>query len=114
MIGVGLYQFYQAYTAKFREELKLAEMTANEQLWATRVGRLGYAARGVVFCIIGGFLIVAALRAQPEEVRGLGGALQTLSEQTYGPWLLGIVAVGFVAYGIFMLVQARYRRMVLA
>lgn len=114
VISVGLYQFYQAYTAKFREELKLAEMTPTEETWATRMGRLGYAARGVVFSIIGGFLIVAALQSQPEEARGLGGALQTLSEQPYGPWLLGIVAAGLVAYGIFMLVQARYRRMVLA
>lgn len=112
VIGVGLYQFYQAYKAKFREELKLADMSATEQTWAMRTGRLGYAARGVVFSLIGGFLIVAALQARPEEARGLGGALEALTQQPYGPWLLAIVALGFIAYGIFMLVQARYRRMV--
>jgi hypothetical protein len=113
VIGFGLYQFYQAYKAKFREDLKLAEMSATEETWATRMGRLGYAARGVVFSIIGGFLIVAAIQAQPQEARGLGGALETLAQQPYGPWLLGIVALGLVAYGMFMLVEARYRRMVL-
>jgi len=45
-------------------------------------------------------------------VRGLDGALQALAEQPYGPWLLGIVALGLVAYGVHMGVQARYRRII--
>jgi uncharacterized membrane protein YidH (DUF202 family) len=114
VIGIGGYQFYRAYKAEFREKLKLHEMSAAEQTWTTRVGRGGFAARGVVFVIIGGFLLVAALRDQSEQARGLGGALDTLvAQQTYGPWLLGIVALGLVAYGVFMVVQARYRRMVI-
>ncbi len=114
VIGIGGYQFYRAYKAEFREKLKLHEMSAAEQTWTTRVGRGGFAARGVVFVIIGGFLLVAALRDQSEQARGLGGALDTVvAQQTYGPWLLGIVALGLVAYGVFMVVQARYRRMVI-
>jgi negative regulator of sigma E activity len=114
VIGVGLYQFYRAYSAKFREKLNLSEMSPTEETWATRIGRVGFTARGVVFGIIGVFLLIAALQAQPQEARGLAGALQTLAQQQpYGPWLLGIVALGFVAYGLFMLVQARYRRMVI-
>jgi hypothetical protein len=113
VIGIGLYQFYQAYSAKFREELNSVEMSSSEETWATWIGRFGFAARGVVFGIIGGFLIIAAIQAQPQEARGLGGALQTLVQQLYGPWLLGIVAIGLVAYGLFMFVLARYRRMVM-
>lgn len=113
VIGVGLYHLYRAYSAKFREKLKLGEMSPTEEIWATRAGRLGYAARGIVFGIIGGFLIIAALRARPEEARGLGGALQTLADQPWGPILLGIVALGLVAYGVYCLVEARYRRMVI-
>ncbi|HRW05740.1 MAG TPA: DUF1206 domain-containing protein [Caldilineaceae bacterium] len=110
VIGTGLYQFYRAYSAKFREVLKLHEMNANEERWATRAGRLGFAARGVVYSIIGIFLVIAAMHANPDEAVGIGEALQKLAQQPYGPWLLGLVAIGLVAYGFFAIVLARYRR----
>jgi hypothetical protein len=109
-VGAGLYQFYKVYRADFRDELKLGEMGAREKAWATRSGRLGYAARGVVFGVIGIFLVQAALQTDPNEARGLGGALQTLARQPFGPYILGAVALGLVAYGVFMFVMARYRR----
>ncbi len=114
VIGLGLYQLYQAYSAKFREHLKLSEMSHTEAEWATRSGRMGFAARGIVFCIIGALLIAAALHSNASEARGLAGALQTLASQPYGPWLLGAVAIGLIAYAIFCLVEARYRRMLLS
>ncbi|MCB0062153.1 MAG: DUF1206 domain-containing protein, partial [Caldilineaceae bacterium] len=48
--------------------------------------------------------------ANPNEAVGIGEALQKLAQQPYGPWLLGFVAVGLVAYGFFAIVLARYRR----
>src|SRR5215212_4593255 len=110
IVGAGLYQFYKAYKADFQENLKTGEMSLREKRWTTHAGRLGYAARGVVFGVIGVFLIQAALQADPDEARGLGGALATLARQPFGPYLLGAVALGFVAYGVFMFVVARYRR----
>jgi len=110
IVGAGIYQLYKAYRADFRDELKSGEMSAWEKEWATRSGRLGYAARGVIFGVIGIFLVQAALQTDPDEARGLGGALQTLAHQPFGPYLLGTVAIGLVAYGIFMFVMARYRR----
>ncbi|MBD1862450.1 MULTISPECIES: DUF1206 domain-containing protein [Trichocoleus] len=113
IIGFGFYHFYKAYTAKFRRKLKLNEMSENEKTWATRMGRFGLAARGVVFAVIGFFLIQAARSSNASEVRGLGGALAALASQPYGPWLLGLVALGLVAYGIYNFVLARYRQMVI-
>ncbi|HEV2604644.1 MAG TPA: DUF1206 domain-containing protein [Microvirga sp.] len=78
--------------------------------WAVPLGRLGYAARGVVFLIIGGFLILAAIRSSSAQVRGLGGALETLQAQPFGWALLAVVAAGLLAFGIFGFVQALYRR----
>jgi hypothetical protein len=113
LIGVGLYQWYQAYDAGFRDQLKLAEMSGTQERWVTCIGRLGFAARGIVFGIVGALLMAAAVHAAPGEARGLGGALATLAEQPFGSWLLGVVAVGLIAYGGYVLVEARYRRMVI-
>jgi len=70
-------------------------------------------ARGVVFGIIGFFLVQAALNSNANEARGLSGALRALEQQSYGQWVLGIVALGLIAYGFYMLVLARYRRIIL-
>jgi hypothetical protein len=110
VIGYGFYEFYRAYKAKFRKHLKIREMSIAEETWATRISRFGLTARGIVFVMTGFFLIQAARQYDPSEVRGIDGALQTLARQPYGPWLLGLVALGLVAYGIYQGVNARYRR----
>jgi Domain of Unknown Function (DUF1206) len=112
VIGVGINQFVQAYTAQFRQNLKTGTLGYERAKWVTHVGRLGFTARGVVFGIVGVFLIVAAIRVQPGEARGLGGALETLAQQPFGPWLLGLVSLGLIAYGLFMLILALYRHMI--
>jgi hypothetical protein len=112
VIVAALQQIHQAYTKKFQRRLKTSEMSPEEQRLAIHTGQLGLASRGVAFLITGGFLIQAAMRYDPSEARGLGGALETLAQQPAGPWLLGIVALGLVAYGAYSFLQARYRRIV--
>jgi hypothetical protein len=110
IVGVGLYQIYEAYHAEFKKYLKLGALSNGEHGWIEHGGRFGVAARGVVFVIAGVFLVLAALRSDEQEVRGLGGALSAILEQPFfGNLLLGIVAVGLVAYGLLMVVVARYR-----
>ncbi|GJE04681.1 DUF1206 domain-containing protein [Methylobacterium isbiliense] len=82
---------------------------AEVRQWAVPMGRLGFAARGVVFVLIGGFLILAAFQSTSSDVKGLGGALHVLQHQPYGWALLAITALGLAAFGLFGLVQARYR-----
>ena len=60
--------------------------------------------------VIGLFLVVAAERHNPHEAKGLGGALRELAQQPFGPVLLGIVAAGMLLYGVYSVVEARYRR----
>lgn len=110
VIVFGLYQIYKGLRAKFRKRLKLGQMSFTRKSWATLSGRIGYAARGVVFCIVGSFLMQAALDYNPSEALGLEGALDTLAQRRFGTWMLGTVAAGLVAYGIYMLVESRYRR----
>jgi hypothetical protein len=110
VIGVCVYQLHAAYTAKFRRELKLGEMSAAEERFTTRVGRFGTAARGLVIGVAGVFVVLAAYHSEPSETRGLGGALRALSRQPFGPYLLGAAALGLLAYAVFMFIVARYRR----
>ncbi|GJE15913.1 DUF1206 domain-containing protein [Methylobacterium marchantiae] len=77
--------------------------------WVKPLGQFGYGARGIAFLIIGGLVMVAAWYQASSEVKGLAGAFSTLRSQPYGSILLGIVAAGHLAFGIFGLIQARYR-----
>jgi hypothetical protein len=74
---------------------------------ATWVGRIGMAARGVVFVMLGFFVLQAALHVDPKQAKGLDGALATLAAQPFGPWLLGAVALGLVAFGAYSVLCAR-------
>ena len=110
ILAIGLLQFFRAYDATCMEKLKPGEMNPRERRWTRRAGRLGHAARGVVFLVIGVFLVQAALQSDPDEAHGLGGALSAVAAQPFGPYLLGLVAFRLVAFGLFMFVVARYRR----
>ena len=109
VIGFGLWQCYKGLAVKFRKRLKLGEMRETRREWYLLAGRLGYPARGVVLIILGVFLLQAARHFDPSQARGLDGALQLLAQQSFGPVVLGAVAAGLVAYGIYTLVEARYR-----
>lgn len=113
VVGYAGAQFYRAWSLRFRKKLLLSEMSPTEDTWTCRIGRMGYAARGVAFGIVGVFLIVAAVQTDPDEARGLDGALAVLAQQPWGWAVLSAVAVGLIAYGLYMFVQARYRRMVI-
>lgn len=110
LVAYGFYQFYKAYSVKFTRKLKIRQMSKEEENWAVRISRFGIAARGVAFVMIGFFVIQAAKQSQAAEVKGLDGVLQTIAQQTYGKILLGIMALGLVAYGVYMFVQAKYRK----
>jgi Domain of Unknown Function (DUF1206) len=109
VVGIGIYYLYEAYKGKFRHYFQLDRMSQTEQIWAVRLGRFGIAARGIVFGIIGIFLMVAAIQLDGTEARGLGGALTVLAQQPFGSGILGIVALGLIAYGLYSVIEARYR-----
>jgi Domain of Unknown Function (DUF1206) len=108
--AAALWNYFRGVTRKFKDELNTGEMTAFEEKLTTVVGVVGVLARGVVFSLIGIFLIKAALEYDPQEAIGLDGALRKLVAQDHGRFLLGLVAAGLIAFGLFCLVQARYRR----
>jgi hypothetical protein len=112
VIGVGCSFLYYAYKGNFRQKFKQHQMTPAEQTWTIYIGKFGITARGIVFVMIGAFLIQAALQSDADRARGLSGALKALSQQPLGAWLLGLVALGLMAYSVYSLIEARYRRIV--
>jgi hypothetical protein len=107
VIGAGLAHMIKGYKAEFEKWLQMDPQALDK---ASPICRFGLIARGVVFLIIGGFLVVAAWRFSSGEVVGLQGALQTLQQQPYGWILLGIVALGLFAFGVYSVIEACYRR----
>lgn len=114
LVGVGiaaygLYEIYRAFQSDLMKKLNLEGSAVATRDRVVGVARAGMAARGVVFGIMGWFVLQAALQYDASEAQGLQGALVALREAAYGPWLLGLVSLGLIAYGIFQLVKARYR-----
>lgn len=105
----GIGQIVRATRANVDRRLRLGELSVEQRRWVIHVSRYGLSARGVVFVIIGWFLILAARQEDPSEARDLGGALRTIEQSSYGRWLLAVVAAGLLAYGLYEATKARYR-----
>jgi hypothetical protein len=109
--GVGLGQFMEAYRATFKGDLKGAEMSATERDIAVGFGRFGMFARGITFVVIGWSVIQAGVHHDAGQAQGFGGAFLFLLGQPYGHVLVGIVALGFVALGLYSFACARWVRL---
>jgi hypothetical protein len=107
--AASLWNGYRAITAKFDDKLETRRMGETATRAAQTLGVAGHLARGVVFGIAAWFLAKAALEQQGKDAVGLDGALARLADQPYGRALLGIVAAGLFAYGVYCLFEARYR-----
>jgi hypothetical protein len=105
--GTGLAFLRKGWRGDVTQYLALS---SDAHRWVVPLGRLGYAGRGVVFVLIGGFLILAAVHGNSSEVQGLGGSLRSLERQPFGWVLLALTAAGLAAFGVFGVAQALYRR----
>ena len=110
MLVVAAEQAYKGVTKEFLEKSKTAEMSREVRRAFTALGVFGHVARAVVFALIGYGLIRAAIDYDPHKAIGLDGALAKLGQASYGPVLLGVVAVGLLGFGAYSIADARYRR----
>lgn len=106
--GVGF--GYQAVTTNFQDRLKQQQMRPAVWRAATVLGAVGSWARAVVLVLIGVFVLSAAISFNPRKARGLDASLRAVADQPYGPYLLAAVALGLACYGIYLLLEARYRK----
>jgi hypothetical protein len=100
----------KACTTNFGERLNRKQMNVMV-LAATRcAGSWGFAARAVILLAGATYLLQAVLKAEPGRAKGLEGILASLLLLPNGNWLLGIVALGLSAYGLYMVQAGLYRR----
>ncbi len=103
ILGYAGWNVYRGVTCRFEKQL---ERTPD---WVKPLGVIGLCARGVVFSVIGWFMIKAALDFNAKQAVGIGGALAKLAQAPYGDAVLGVTAAGLLVFALFGLAQARYR-----
>ncbi len=111
VLAGGLYQIYLGFKSGFDRQFQIYALTPKELKLATDMGRFGTAARGVVFALVGGLITLGAYRANPGQPVGIDTALATLLHQPYGVWLLGVVALGLIAFGLYSMLSALWFRL---
>ena len=110
MIANGVVQIYLGLKTKFDKQYQSYAMTVQQVKIATQLGRFGTAARGFVFGVVGILVCTAAFQSTPSQPVGFDAALTSLLHQPYGIYLLAIVAVGLVAFGIYSMLSAIWFR----
>ncbi len=104
----GLGQIWSAVTDRFRRDLNLQSMSERNRAATIWLGRVGYAARGMVFALVGVLLLQTGLTAQPTSAPGIDEALAALARAPYGQYLLGAAAFGLILFGGFSMLSARW------
>jgi hypothetical protein len=90
-------------TTNFQDRLKQQQMPPGMWRAATVLG-------AVTLALVGVFVVSAAVTFNPRRARGLDASLRAVAEQPYGPYLLAGVALGLICYGVYVLVEVRYRK----
>ena len=108
LAGVGVYQIYYAWSEKYKKHVSSIPGSGSQILLKT--GKVGYAARGIVWLIIAWMLLNAALHANASEAGDTSQAFGFLQDSSYGQLLLGVISAGFICYGVFCFIRARYER----
>jgi hypothetical protein len=108
IIAFGCSQFYRAVTG---DKIKRVNLNRTRlRLGIVVLGAIGYLSRGALFGVVGLYLLAAAWRADPRYSGGIAGALEGVSGQPYGRWVVGAVATGLIAFGLFQITKERFRR----
>lgn len=108
IVAYGVSYARRGWTEKFLENLD-ARGTLGDTGTAYRwIGKVGYIAKGIAFCVVGGLFVAAAYTHHAKKSGGLDQALHTVLQQPLGPVLLILIAAGIACYGLFCFARARH------
>ncbi len=109
-IGIGGITFIvMGVRRSFRRNVEIPEHGVGRSI--SGLGVVGFVAKGTALVIVGILLVVASVRSDADAAGGLDGALRALLSLAFGPLLVIIVGIGFIAYGFFCFFRARYARL---
>jgi Domain of Unknown Function (DUF1206) len=110
VVVAGVTLMVEGLRARFMKYLQTYRMSARTRKMVRRLGMIGTTARGLVFAAVGVLIIDAAVTFNAAKAGGLDKALLTLRNQPFGEFLLILVALGLIAFGLYGLAEARWRR----
>ncbi len=106
----GVVLIVKALRRGYDNEVRISDVPRPARHAFEAVGVAGMGARGIVVGLIGYFVVQAAITYDPGHAKGLDGVLSTVVHHPYGPWLLGLIAIGLGCFGLFSLLEVRYAR----
>ncbi len=110
-IAAGLYRLVKGVRVDVTDELDLSSLSSERRRWTKRLGAIGEIGRGLGIGMVGFFLLRAAATYDTSQATGLDGALRRLATETWGFLIVGIIGIGFAAYGLFCLATFTHRKL---
>lgn len=110
-IAGGIRLAVAALRRNFERDLKTEQMSPPVRRVVETLGMVGRTTRAVVFAAAGVFLVYAAITFDPKKAKGVDGTLREFATTSVGPWLLVLVALGLVVFGLYCFCEARWRRL---
>lgn len=110
LVVIGIVMAIRGFGAEFTRQLRMGWMSESTQNTVVRLGQAGYVARGVVVVGIGIAAVDAAIAYNTARAEGIDGVLRSFAQTDFGPWLLILIALGLIAFGILSFFEAKWRR----
>ena len=110
-LAIAFNQARNGWRSLDKSKFALERMCAWLRPWAPRLAFVGYTAQGLVFALMGLFFLQAAVEGEPHEATGFDGALAVIARQPAGMALLGVIALGLLAYAVNAALESRYKRL---
>lgn len=104
-ISFGAYSVWKGASSRYRAHLRPS--VALERLIPLLA--FGLIARGMVFWVMGGFIVWAGWNFEPMAAGGFGDALERIRGVVYGRAPLGLVGAGLIAFALYCFVEAACR-----
>lgn len=109
IVAVCSWQLLLALRGGFADSLVTDHLSRRARSTLHRVGQVGIVARAAAVLPVGGLLLLAAVRGRPGEARDLDELLDALARDPVGQPLVWVTAAGFLVFGLYSLLEARYR-----
>jgi hypothetical protein len=114
IVGTGLaclvsaaFYFWKMIQGNFSHWFQVEQMTKAQRAVCFSLGRFGFAARGFILLVTGWMVAGAGWNMNPREIHGQAEVFKLIFHH-FGPVMLGVIAFGFIALGIFSLMSMRF------